>query len=67
MIEQPVYENGIWKNSYLESTPATPIPFVIHDLVSTFYDESVQLGERKHLLKACTMHLERLAGGRAEW
>ena len=48
--------------SLLESTPATPIPFVVLDLLNTFYDESVQVGERKRLLRACTMHMERLAG-----
>lgn len=48
--------------SLLESTPATPIPFVVLDLLNTFYDESVQIGERKRLLRACTMHMERLAG-----
>ena len=48
--------------SLLESTPATPVPFVVLDMLSTFYDESVQVGERKRLLQACTRHLERLAG-----
>ena len=48
--------------SLLESTPAIPVPFVVLDLLSTFYDESVQVGERKRLLRACTMHMERLAG-----
>jgi hypothetical protein len=48
--------------SLLESTLATPIPFVVLDLLNTFYDESVQVGERKRLLRACTMHLERLVG-----
>ena len=52
--------------SLLESTPAIPIPFVVLDFLNTFYDESVQLGERKRLLRACITHLERLelaAGG----
>jgi len=48
--------------SLLESTSATPVPFVVLDLLNTFYDESVQVGERKRLLRACVMHLERLAG-----
>ena len=48
--------------SLLEDTPAIQIPFVILDFLSTFYDESVQVGERKRLLRACTLHLERLAG-----
>jgi len=50
----------------LESTPAIPVPFVVLDLLNTFYDESVQVGERKRLLRACIGHLERLetwAGG----
>ena len=46
--------------SLLESTPTTPIPFVVLDLLNTFYDESVQIGERKQLLRACIMHMERL-------
>ena len=48
--------------SLLEGTPATPVPFVVLDMLSTFYDESVQVGERKRLLQACTRHLDRLAG-----
>ena len=47
--------------SLLESTPANPFPFVVLDLLSTFYDESVQFGERKRLLRACIAHLDRLA------
>jgi hypothetical protein len=50
----------------LESTPTGPGPFVILDLLRTFYDESVQAGERKRLLRACLGQLERLeqaAGG----
>jgi hypothetical protein len=42
-------------------TSALPIPFVVLDLLNTFYDEAVQIGERKRLLKACTLHMERLA------
>lgn len=38
--------------SLLESTSANPFPFVVLDLLSTFYDESVQSGERKRLLRA---------------
>ena len=50
----------------LESTPASAGPFVVLDLLRTFYDESVQAGERKRLLRACVQQLERLeqaAGG----
>jgi hypothetical protein len=52
--------------SLLESTPAIKVPFVVLDMLSTFYDESVQVGERKRLLRSCITHLERLeriAGG----
>jgi hypothetical protein len=52
--------------SLLESTPATCSPFVVLDLLNTFYDESVQAGERKRLLRGCLAHLHRLetaAGG----
>ena len=52
--------------SLLESTPATTEPFVVLDMLSTFYDEAVQAGERKRLLRNCVIHLERLerrAGG----
>ena len=52
--------------SLLESMPAIPVPVVILDLLNTFYDESVQAGERKRLLRACLGQLERLervAGG----
>jgi hypothetical protein len=52
--------------SLLEGTAAIPVPFVVLDLLRTFYDESVHVGERKRLLRACVAHLERLklsAGG----
>jgi hypothetical protein len=52
--------------SLLESTPATRSPFIVLDLLNTFYDESVQAGERKRLLRGCIAHLHRLeqaAGG----
>jgi hypothetical protein len=52
--------------SLLESTPATSVPFVVLDMLSTFYDESVKFGERKLLLRSCISQLERLeqaAGG----
>jgi hypothetical protein len=42
--------------------PAGPVTFVVLDLLSTFYDESVQAGERKRLLRDCIRHLERLVG-----
>ena len=52
--------------SLLESTPAAPLPFVVLDLLATFYDESVRAAERRRLLQACLTHLQRLqaaAGG----
>jgi hypothetical protein len=52
--------------SLLESTPASLSPFVVLDLLNTFYDESVQVGERKRLLRLCITQLKRLeaaAGG----
>jgi hypothetical protein len=63
--------------SLLESTPAiqvspappargtdqqAPLRLVALDLLNTFYDESVRVGERLRLLQACILHLERLAG-----
>lgn len=52
--------------SLLESTPAIQIPFVVLDMLNTFYDESVRVGERKRILRSCIDHLKRLertAGG----
>ncbi len=49
----------------LESTPASDGPFIILDLLRTFYDESVAAGERKRLLRGCIVQMQRLeqAGG----
>ena len=52
--------------SLLEDTPSISSPFVVLDMLSTFYDESVKARERKRLLYACICHLKRLvrnAGG----
>ena len=46
--------------SLLESTPASPYPFIVLDMLNTFYDESVGSVERMRLLKSCIGHLERL-------
>jgi len=46
--------------SLLESTPAIQAPFVVLDLLNTFYDENVQAGERKRLLGQCLTNLDRL-------
>jgi len=51
----------------LEGLPAPALGgFVVLDLLGTFYDENVQAGERKRLLRECLTHLDRLekaAGG----
>jgi hypothetical protein len=47
--------------SLLESTAAAHAPFVVLDMLHTFYDESVPVGERKRLLRACLTGLQRLA------
>lgn len=49
--------------SLLESTPAIPVPFMLLDMLSTFYDESVPTGERMRLLDRCIDELGRLAPG----
>ncbi len=46
--------------SLLGSTPASASPFVVLDLLNTFYDESVQAAERKRLLRGCIANLHRL-------
>jgi hypothetical protein len=50
----------------LEQTPSMPVPFVVLDLLNTFYDHSVKIGERKRVLQGCLENLNRLeqfAGG----
>ncbi len=42
------------------SSADPPMPTLILDLLSTFYDESVSLGERRWLLERCMQHLRRL-------
>lgn len=44
----------------LKETPAEPIPTLVLDLLSTFYDESVSTDESLRLLQACLLHLQRL-------
>jgi len=53
--------------SELESMLATQSPFVVLDLLNMFYDESVQIGERKQLRRSCVAHLERLVGPSAHF
>ena len=50
----------------LENTPSVAEPFVVLDMLNTFYDESVKIWERKRLLRKCLDNLGRLqryAGG----
>jgi hypothetical protein len=44
----------------LEETPADSTPVLILNLLSTFYDESVRLAERKRLLTRCIQEIQRL-------
>ena len=48
-------------NTLLENTPADPIPTLVLDLLATFYDESVPLGERRWLLNKTIADLHRLS------
>jgi hypothetical protein len=44
----------------LEETPPDSTPVLILSLLSTFYDESARLAERKRLLIRCTQEIRRL-------
>ncbi len=44
----------------LEDTPALPQPYLILDLLGTFYDENVPLHESIRLLDTCLSQIERL-------
>ena len=44
----------------LKGTPAEPVPTLVLDLLSTFYDENVSTEESLRLLQECTAHLQRL-------
>ena len=47
--------------SLLEDTPAIPAqPYLILDLLATFYDDQVQLHEAHRLLEICLQKIERL-------
>jgi hypothetical protein len=46
----------------LECTPATTTPFMVLDMLGTFYDEAVPYGERKRVLNTCIAQLKRLEG-----
>jgi hypothetical protein len=45
----------------LAETPARPVPTLVLDLLSTFYDESVPAGESRRLLETCLCDLQRLS------
>jgi hypothetical protein len=44
----------------LKETPTQPVPTLVLDLLSTFYDENVSTAESLRLLQICLTHLERL-------
>lgn len=44
----------------LQNTPSLPQPYVILDLLATFYDEHVASHEAGRLLEACLQQVERL-------
>lgn len=44
----------------LQNTPSLPQPYVLLDLLATFYDEHVASREAGHLLEACLQQVERL-------
>jgi hypothetical protein len=44
----------------LKSTSAEPVPTLVLDLLSTFYDENVSAEESLRLLQECIAHLQRL-------
>ena len=44
----------------LKGTPAEPVPTLVLDLLSTFYDENVSTEESLRLLQECVVHLRRL-------
>lgn len=46
----------------LQSTPASPIPTLVLDLLATFQDQSVPLSERRRLLAGNIAELRRLSG-----
>jgi hypothetical protein len=44
----------------LASSPASPTPLVILDLLATFYDETLPMPQARSLLGRCLAHLRRL-------
>lgn len=50
----------------LEKAASLPSPFIVLDLLHTFYDETISFHERRRLVERCIPHLDRLsatAGG----
>ena len=47
----------------LMQKPANHGPVLILDMLSTFYDENLQIHTRKFLLEGCLLNLERLSAG----
>jgi hypothetical protein len=45
----------------LAETPASPVPTLVLDLLTTFQDENVHLSERRRLLEISLSHLRRLS------
>ena len=45
----------------LERTPTGHAPTIVLDLLSTFYDENVQIGMRQFLLQSALLHIQRLS------
>jgi hypothetical protein len=45
----------------LEGTPSRPQPYILLDLLATFYDEQVPEPESRRLLESCLRQVERLA------
>jgi hypothetical protein len=44
----------------LEGTPALPQPYILLDLLATFYDEQISIQEVRRLLDGCLREVERL-------
>jgi hypothetical protein len=47
-------------SALLEATPALPQPYILLDLLTTFYDEQVSMQEVSRLLDGCLRQIERL-------
>ena len=45
----------------LEKAPSQPAPFIIMDMLHTFFDETIHFGERRRLLEHSLPHLARLS------